>query len=89
MHIQFLYRQNTFNLSKQTFCYTELKFQTPRTVSNGNHFLHIYSFCVENKKFMVFFSILIQYFTMKMYKDKEVKKCQGWFFLSMCDEKYF
>ena len=25
----------------------------------------------------------------KMYKDKEVKKCQGYFFLSMCDVKIF
>jgi hypothetical protein len=57
-----LHRQKAFNLSKQTFCNTGLKYQTLRTVSNGHHFLHIYSFCVENKKFMVVFSILIQYF---------------------------
>ena len=24
-----------------------------------------------------------------MYKDKEVKKCEGCFFLSMCDVKIF
>jgi hypothetical protein len=50
------------DLSKQTFCNITLKFQTPRTVSNGNHFLHIYSLCVEVRKFMVVFSILMQYF---------------------------
>jgi hypothetical protein len=61
MHIQF-YRQKTFNLSKQTFCNTELKFQTPRTVSNGNHCLHLYFFCVGDRKCMIVFSILIQYF---------------------------
>jgi hypothetical protein len=33
-----------------------------KTDSNGKHFLHIYSFCVGNKKCMVIFSILIQYF---------------------------
>jgi hypothetical protein len=33
-----LHRQSTFNLSKQTFCNTTLKFHSPRTVSNGNHF---------------------------------------------------
>ena len=36
-----LHRWYTFNSSKQTFCNSTLKFQTPRTISNGNHFLHI------------------------------------------------
>ena len=57
-----LRRQKTLNLQKQTFSNTALQFYTPWTVSNGYHFLHIYSFCVGNKKFMVVFSILIQYF---------------------------
>jgi hypothetical protein len=46
-----LHRHSTFNLSKQTFCNITLKFQTSRTISNGNHFLDIYSFCVEDRKF--------------------------------------
>jgi hypothetical protein len=62
MYIYNLHRQKTLNLQKQTFCNTALKFQTPKTVSNDNHFLHIYSFCVGDKKFMVIFSILIKYF---------------------------
>ena len=45
----------SFNLSKENFCSNALKFQTPRTVSNGNHFLYIctciYYFCVDDKKF--------------------------------------
>ena len=57
-----LHRQTTFNLQKLTFCNAALKFQTPRTASNGNHFLHIYSFYVGDKKCMVVFSIFIQYF---------------------------
>ena len=57
-----LHRRNIFNLSKQTFCNITLKFQKPRTISNGNHFLHIYSLCVEDRKFKVIFSILMQYF---------------------------
>jgi hypothetical protein len=57
-----LHRRNTFNWPKQTFCNITLKFQTPRTISNGNHFLHIYSLCVEDRKVMVVFSILMQYF---------------------------
>jgi hypothetical protein len=36
-----LHRQKTFNLPKQTFYSIALKFQTPSTVSNGNHFLYI------------------------------------------------
>ena len=36
-----LHRQSTFNLSKQTFCNITLKFQTPRTVSNGNIYMYI------------------------------------------------
>ena len=57
-----LHRRYTFNLSKQTLCNITLKFQTPRTISKGNPFLHIYSLCVEDTKFMIFFSILMQYF---------------------------
>ena len=36
-----LHGQNTFNLSKQTFCNITLEFHIPRIVSNANHFLHI------------------------------------------------
>jgi hypothetical protein len=57
-----LHRQKAFNLSKQTFCNTGLKYQTLRTVSNGHHFLHIYSFCLGDRKFMVVFSVLMLYF---------------------------
>ena len=56
-----LHRRHLIYKNK-TFCNTALKIQSPRTVSNGNHFLHTYSFCVEDRKFMVVFSILIQYF---------------------------
>ena len=61
MHVQF-YTDKRHLFYKNTFFSTALKFQTPRTVSNCNHFLHIYSCCVEDKKCMVVFSILIQYF---------------------------
>jgi hypothetical protein len=48
-----------FNLTKKKhtkFCSTALKFQTPRTVSNGIHFLYIYvfAFMCEN---LIFFCI--------------------------------
>jgi hypothetical protein len=62
IHIQFytdkrhLFNQNT------TFCSTTLKFQTPRTISIDNHFIYIYSFCVVDRKCIVVFSILVQYF---------------------------
>ena len=36
MHITILHIQKTFNLYKQTFCNTALKFQTPRRVSYDN-----------------------------------------------------
>ena len=62
MHIQFYTDKRHLIYKNKTFCNTGPKFQTPRIVSNGNHFLHIYSFCVEDKKFMVVLSILIQYF---------------------------
>ena len=62
MYIYNVHRRNITNLSKQTFCNIKLKFQTPRTVSNGNHFLQIYSLFVEDRKFMVVFSISMQYF---------------------------
>ena len=41
MHIQ-LYTDKTFNISKQIVCSTALKFQTPKTVYNGNHSIYMY-----------------------------------------------
>ena len=43
-----MHRQKTFNKNK-TFYNTPMKIQSPRIVSNGNRFLHIYSFCVEDR----------------------------------------
>ena len=42
MHIQFYIDKRHLIYKKKTFCKTALKFQTPRTVSNDNHFIYIY-----------------------------------------------
>ena len=60
LHIQF-YIDKRHLFYKNTFFSTALKFQTPRTVSNGNHFLHIYSCCVEDKKCMVVISGILDH----------------------------
>jgi len=60
MHIQFYTDKRHLIYKNNHFATLHSNFLTQRTVSNGNHFLHIYSFRVEDKKFMVVFSILIQ-----------------------------
>jgi hypothetical protein len=62
MHIQFYLEKRHLIYIKLTFCNTTLKCQTPRRFLNDSHFLQKYSFCVEVKKCMVVFSILLQYF---------------------------